>query len=174
MPVRSRHLKIAAAAAIAVALLAGSVASAADPQPAASATAPAEGVELPALQPGLWEYRRTLAQGRTPKPQGATIRKCTDPRAEIREKMAELKKRNCQFTPLTRRKDRYLSSWTCPTPYGPRNFRDVLIVKDAGSYQDLIEMRSGQQTSQQRIDARRLGECPARDTGVSQPPATKK
>jgi hypothetical protein len=174
MPVRSPRLTVAAAAATAVALLAGAAASAADPQPAARASTPADGVELPALQPGLWEYRRTLAHGQAAKPQTATLRKCTDPRAEIRDKMTELRKKNCQFTPLTKRGDRYLSSWTCPTPYGPSRFRDVLIVKDAGSYQDLIEMRSGTQTSEQRIDARRLGECPARDAGPSQPPASKK
>ena len=41
-----------------------------------------------------------------------------------------------------------------------------------GSYQDLIEMRSGQQTSQQRIDAKRLGGCP-RDAGAPRSPAPK-
>jgi hypothetical protein len=174
MPIRHRRLTIVAAAVSALAPLAGAAALAADPQPAARAGAPADSVDLPALQPGLWEYRRMLPQGPAAKQQAATIRKCTDPRAEIREKMAELKKRNCQFTPLMKRGERYLSSWTCPTRYGPTNFRDTLIVKDAGSYQDVIEMRSGKQTSQQRIDARRIGECPARDAAASQPPATKK
>jgi hypothetical protein len=170
MAVRVRRPGIPAAAVSAGSLLPGVGAFAADPQPAPSAQAGA--VELPALRPGLWEFRRTVAHEPPAKPQVATLRKCTDPGADIREKMLELKKKNCRFTPLTKRKDHYLSSWTCPTAYGPARFRQVLILKDPGSYEDMIEMRSGQQMSQQRIEATRLGECPDRAAGVP-PPATR-
>src|SRR2546430_153562 len=63
--------------------------------PAATAPAPrSAGVELPAFRSGLWEYRRTLM--RSGGPQVSTTRKCTNPGAEMREKMAELKKKRSE------------------------------------------------------------------------------
>jgi hypothetical protein len=144
-----------------IVLLSSAAVRAAEPPPAVAAAAPqATAVELPNFQPGLWEYRRTLVRGDTAKPQVTTIKKCADPAAEMREKIENLRKKNCQFTPLRRNQDHYLSSWTCPTPGGQMRFRDVLIAKDASSYQDVSETRSAQRATQQKIEARRLGECP--------------
>jgi len=61
--------------------------------------------------------------GDTAKPQVSTIKKCADPAAEMREKMEDLRKKNCQFTPLRRNEDHYLSSWLCPTASGQLRFR---------------------------------------------------
>jgi len=91
----------------------------------------------------------------------STVRKCSDPTAEIRNKMAVLKSRNCQFTPLRRKQDHYLSEWTCPTPHGPTRFHDVLLVKDATSYEDMSEVYTTERVSQQKIEATRVGDCPA-------------
>jgi hypothetical protein len=153
-----------------IVLLSSAAVRAADPPPAVPAAAPqATAVELPSFQPGLWEYRRTLVRGDTAKAQVTTIKKCADPAAEMREKIEDLRKKNCQFTPLRRNQDHYLSSWTCPTPGGPMRFRDVLIAKDASSYQDVSETRSAQRATQQKIEARRLGECPGLGSGAALP-----
>jgi hypothetical protein len=92
------------------------------------------------------------------------LRKCADPSTEIRKKMAELGKRSCQFAPLAHLWGRYVTSWTCPTPLGPTRFRAVLIVRGAVAYTDLSEMRTAEHVARQRIEAARIGECPASGT----------
>jgi hypothetical protein len=143
---------------------------AANPEPGATSAAAA--VELPNFQAGLWEYRRTVVKGDTASPQVSTLTKCVDPSAEIRKKMAELKSRNCQFAPLRRHGDSYASSWTCPTTDGAIRFRSVLTVTDPTSYVDMSETRSAQGVIQQKMEARRLGECPA--PSVNAPPGSAK
>lgn len=118
-------------------------------------------VELPFFAPGLWEYRRTVVKDGVPAPEISMLRKCADPSTEIRTKMAELGKRSCQFAPLTRRHQRYFSRWICPTPLGPTRFRAVLIVRGTVGYTDLSEMRTNEHVARQRIEAARIGECPA-------------
>ena len=154
---------------VGIALLfpAAAVLRASEPEPGVGAPTsappsviPEPAAELPQFKPGLWEYRRTVVSGQSAKPQISTVRKCSDPGADIRDKMAALKKKSCQFTPLRKRENHYLSSWTCPTPSGPMRFRDVLIVNDPASYEDTSEMHSAHHVTQQKIEARRLGECP--------------
>ena len=125
------------------------------------ATMGAAAVELPFFEPGLWQYRRTVVKDGSPRPQTSMLRKCADPSTEMREKMAELGKRSCRFAPLAHRHHRYISSWTCPTPLGPTSFRAVLIVRDPAGYTDLSEMRAREHVARQRIEAARIGECPA-------------
>ena len=40
-------------------------------------------------------------------------------------------------------------------------FSSVVTVRDSSGYEDLSEMHSAQHVSQQSIEARRLGDCPA-------------
>jgi hypothetical protein len=119
---------------------------------------------LPVFQAGLWQYRRTVMKDDSRAPQVSMLRKCADPSAEIRTKMAQLERRSCQFAPLSHRHGRYFSSWVCPTPLGPTRFRAVLIVRGAGSYTDLSEIRTTEHVARQRIEATRIGECPERGT----------
>jgi hypothetical protein len=90
-------------------------------------TAAARADDLPHFQAGLWEYRRTLTKPGPGNPQVSTFQKCSDPTAEIRQKMAELEKKGCQFLPAERNQQGYISQWSCPTPAGLMRFRDVLI-----------------------------------------------
>ena len=112
-------------------------------------------------------------RGGSARAQGSTIRKCADPGADMREKMAALKKKNCQFAPLRRTKDHYISSWVCQTPTGAMRFRDVLTAKDDSSYQDVSETHTAQHISQQKLEARRLGECPGLGAGAPLRPTRK-
>lgn len=145
--------------------------------PAASASsasaAVATPVELPAFRFGLWEYQRTLMQDATPKPRVTSMKKCVDPGEEMRAKMDTLKKRGCEFAPVKRHNDRYISSWVCQTQTGPLRFRDVLIVKDENGYQDVSETHSPQGVSQQKITATRLGDCPGMGSGAPLLPTPK-
>jgi len=156
MSVRRPHLGTRAALVSCLLLFASAAVCPAESTPA-GLTADSAGAELPSFKPGLWEYRRTLVRGDAAKPQVSTIRKCADPGADMRQKIADLKNKNCQFAPLRRNKDRYISSWNCPTPGGPMRFRDVLIAKDATSYEDVSETHSAQRVTQQHIEATRLG-----------------
>jgi len=198
MPVRSPRRKALNLAAVLLLLApdAALCAAGADPAhgapetPAPASTAPAPeaaaapaetsapaprsvGVELPAFRSGLWEYRRTFMSPDTGKPQVATTRKCADPTVEMREKMETLKKKGCQFAPLKRNNDRYISSWVCQTPTGAMRFRDVLLAKDADSYEDLSETHTRQRVMQQRIEAARRGECPGMGSGAPLTPTRK-
>jgi hypothetical protein len=117
--------------------------------------------ELPNFQPGLWEYRRTVLGAQSEKPQVSTVRSCSDPTADIRAKVLALEQKRCQFVPLRKREDHYVSSWTCPTPNGVTRFRDVLTVQGPTRYEDVSEAHSPNRVTQQKIEARRLGDCPS-------------
>ena len=175
MPVRSPQLTSMIVGACLLILISTAL-RAADPPaaPAPAAGSETSAVELPRFQAGLWEYRRTLVSGQSAKPQVSMVRKCADPSADIREKIADLKKKNCQFTPLRRNQDHYLSSWVCQTPKGAMRFRDVLTASDESSYQDVSETHSAQHISQQKLEARRLGECPGLGAGAPMTPTPKK
>lgn len=119
--------------------------------------------ELPFFAPGLWEYRRTVVKDGIPSPQISLLRKCADPSVEIREKLAQLGKRSCRLAPLSHRLHRYFSSGICPTPLGPTRFHAVLIVRGTVGYTDLSEMRTSEHVTRERIEAARIGECPANE-----------
>ena len=139
-------------------MLLGQSARGADPPASAPAATTAE---LPDFQPGLWEYRRLAVTSDSARPRLDTLRKCADPSGEIRSKKAQLESRGCQFAPFVRRDGRYVSSWTCPTPEGPIIYRHMLIVTDRTSYAAISEIRLGRQRMMhQKMQARRLGECP--------------
>ena len=134
-----------------------------------SATTTATPVQLPAFQAGLWQYRQTVMKDDSPTPRISMLRKCADPSAEIREKMAQLKRRSCEFAPLAHRHGRYFSNGVCPTPLGPTRIRAVLIARGAGGYTDLSETRTREHLARQRIEATRIGECPG--SGTLTPPS---
>jgi len=117
-------------------------------------------VKLPAFQPGLWEYRRTMMGAESGKPQTATVNKCSDPSGDIQQKLTELKQRGCQFTPLTQNGNQYRSSWICSVTGGTLTVQDVITVRSATSYQDDNEVRHPSQTLRSTIVASRLGDCP--------------
>jgi hypothetical protein len=52
-------------------------------------------------------------------------------------------------------------------------FRDVLIASDLTSYQDMSETHSVQHVTQQKIEARCLGECPGLGAGTPLPRTAK-
>jgi hypothetical protein len=133
----------------------------ADNAPAQTREKPAASpIALPALQPGLWEFRRTLTHSGG-KPKFSSVKKCADPSADIARKMEELKRKSCSFMPARQEHGHYASSWICPAPSGPMYFRDVLTVTGAAAYEDVSEARMGTRFRLQKIEAQRTGDCPA-------------
>jgi hypothetical protein len=144
---------------------------AADPQPAA---VPAPGAaSLPSFQPGLWEYRRTLFNQGSDKPQVSTVTKCSDPTSDIRQKMESLKAKSCQFTSPRLTQGHYVSNWICQTSNGPVRFHDVLTAKDATTYVDVSEAQLSKRVTRSRLEAVRLGDCPSDKPGVLGRPSAK-
>jgi len=130
-------------------------------------------VELPAFRSGLWEYRRTVVRAGATRQQVSSVKRCGDPGADMRAKMESLKKQGCQFAPLKRSNDRYISSWTCQTRTGAMRFRDVLQAKDPDGYQDVSETHTRQHVTEQKIEAKRIGDCPGMGSGAPPTPTRK-
>ena len=141
-----------------------------EPSPAPHALPPEQtSVALPSFQPGLWEYRRTLVTSAAGPPRVSKTEKCGNPSADIQQKTSALENRRCRFLPLKKTGTRYISTWICPTPNGPMTFRDVLTAKGENAYEDLSEARTAQHVTRSKIEAARLGDCPA---GATVAPAT--
>jgi Protein of unknown function (DUF3617) len=141
----------------------------------ASAAAPplprvTRAAELPAFLPGLWEYQRTVLTAANPKPQKSSIRKCSDPSSEIKQKITELQQKGCQFSPLLPRGNQYLSTWRCPVTSGALVDRNVVTVKSDSSYQDDNEVHAGEHVTRSTVVANRLGGCPAPGTNPTAAP----
>ena len=117
--------------------------------------------DLPAFQPGFWEYQRTVMTAAKPDPQHSSVRKCSDPTNEIKQKLTELQRKGCQFSPVMVRGNQYFSTWRCPASSGQLIDRNVVTVISFTSYQDQNEVRSGEHVSRSTVVAKRVGECPA-------------
>jgi hypothetical protein len=151
-----------------LALARGALALGAETAPPASApaSAPAKAADLPAFQPGLWEYQRTVLSMADGKPQKSSVSKCSDPTSEIRRKLDELRHKGCQFSRPTSRDNRYQSTWRCPSSGGPLVVRDTVTVNSASSYQDDNQVNAGGRITHSSIVASRLGDCPTSQTGL--------
>jgi hypothetical protein len=126
---------------------------------------------LPAFRPGMWEYRRTQVSSAGGKPQTATLRKCSDPSAEFKQKLAELKQKGCVFSPMKQNGRRYEASWRCAAPDGSiRAMRDIITVNSDTSYVNESEARASRRVTHSTIVATRQGDCPT-PTRLLPPPA---
>ncbi len=130
------------------------------PAAAASQAQPAAEGELPAFQPGLWEYQRSLVSAAHDTPRQATIKKCSDPSEEMRKKRLELKQKGCRFSPTVHTGNSYSASWTCPAHGGVVAMSQVITVTSDSSYEDANEARFEDQVMRTRIVATRVGACP--------------
>ena len=122
--------------------------------------ASAREAELPSLKPGMWEYQRTLTTRARGTPAVAKVSKCGDPTVEMRNKLAELEKKGCRFSPTVHLGNTYRASWTCPTHGGVVAMSQKLTVTSESSYEDISEARFEEQQTRTKIVATRIGECP--------------
>ena len=122
---------------------------------------PAAPDAVPTFKPGLWEYQRTLLSAANAAPQKSSFSRCSDPSQEIRQKLAAMKQKGCTFTPLNAaRRDRYVSTWKCPsTAGGTLVIRNAVTVKSDRSYQDVNEIRTADRVTRSLVVANRIGDC---------------
>lgn len=143
------------------------------PIPRATASQGDPNLTLPQFRPGMWEYRRTRINSGGAKPQTATVRKCGDPTAEFKRKLAELQGRGCVFKPLRQDGPRYEASWSCSAPDGGvLAMRDIITVLSDTSYRNESEAFVSHEATHSTIVAIRLGDCGANgrpDPGVRGP-----
>jgi hypothetical protein len=114
---------------------------------------------LPRLQPGNWQYQRSVISATGAAPRQATISKCADPSQEMRGKLAELKQKGCRFSPTTHTGNSYSTSWTCPARGTLLVMTQVITVTSDSSYEDSTEARLQEQVMRTKIVATRVGEC---------------
>ncbi|HKB49640.1 MAG TPA: DUF3617 family protein, partial [Ktedonobacterales bacterium] len=125
-------------------VVAGPPTSPTPPPPSAAVPSPvtsAPEAELPSLKPGMWEYQRTLTTRARGTPAQAKVSKCSDPTLEMRNKLAELEKKGCRFSPTVHLGNTYRASWTCPTHGGVVAMSQKLTVTSDSSYEDISEAR---------------------------------
>jgi hypothetical protein len=140
------------------------------PPPAAHSASPSAAVELPTFKPGMWQYQRTtMVAGARGKPANTTVRKCSDPNKEIRDKRAQMKEKGCQFAPMSREGSHYRSTFMCPVKGGSLTMSEVITVKGDSSYQEAHESRYGKQVTHTTIVATRVGECSPTGAAAPQP-----
>jgi hypothetical protein len=129
---------------------------------------------LPAFRPGVWEYHRTQVSSAGGTPQTVTLRKCSDPSAEFKQKLAQLKQKGCVFSPLKQSGQRYEASWRCAAPDGSVvAMRDIITVNSGTSYVNESEARASRRVTQSTIVATRQGDCPASAPPIP-PPAPRR
>jgi hypothetical protein len=135
-------------------------------------SAPSALPDLPRMQPGLWEYRRTqVAGGGTPKTN--TFRKCSDPNAEFEQKLAELRKRGCVFTPFKQHGNRYEASWRCDLGDGRMlAMHDSITIIGPTSYKDDNQAVIAHDTTESSTVAVRLRDCPADPSASGSSPSS--
>jgi hypothetical protein len=129
------------------------------------------GAELPAFTPGYWQYQRMIVATGTPRPQKTSVKKCSNPSDEIRQKLSDLQHKGCEFTPLTQQGNRYVSSWKCKSAEGALIAHSVVTVKSETSYQDDSEVRNGERLVHSRVIATRISDCPIAEAVKSARPS---
>jgi hypothetical protein len=111
-----------------------------------------------------------MVAGARGKPASASVRQCGDPNKEIRDKLAQMKEKGCQFAPMSREGNHYRSTFTCPVKGGSLTMSEVITVKGDSSYEDANESRFGKQVTHTTIVATRVGECSPTGAAAAPPP----
>jgi len=115
---------------------------------------------LPAFEPGLWEFRRTVESAARPTDPD-TVTKCSDPLSDIRRKMTEMMRKGCRIQGMTYVGNRLHSSWSCLVEDGAVAVSNLITADTPTSYQDVNEARYEQKSTRSVVTAKRVGACPA-------------
>ena len=116
--------------------------------------------DFPAFKPGLWEFNRTLylarMQGDPPK---QSVKKCTSPTDDMKNKWEQLSAESCKFSPITRDGKRYTYRSVCQQGERVMQTASVITVETDSDY--TVETKSVSQggTSREVVVAHRVGDC---------------
>ena len=116
---------------------------------------------MPAFQPGLWEYRRTVESAAHPDAQPDTVRKCSDPLNDIRRKMTEMLGKGCRLIGIKHTGNRFHSSWSCAIQDGIVSISNLITTDSPTSYEDVNESRYFEKSTRSVVVATRVGDCAA-------------
>jgi hypothetical protein len=116
--------------------------------------------ELPAFEPGLWEFKRTVESVAQPGTRPDTVRRCSDPRRDIRQKMTAMMSKGCRIVGMTHNGNRYRSKWSCMVEDGAVEVSNLIVADTTTAYQDVNESHYGQKTTRSVVEATRVGDCP--------------
>jgi hypothetical protein len=121
--------------------------------------------EFPAFQPGLWSFTSTVTLKGANKPQVRTVRKCTNPTADIKKKWDILAMQSCKFSPMKHEGDRYSYTSFCEKNGLMLQSKSSIIVESSGAYRVETDSRTNNQTQKEVVEAKRLGDC-AKQNGI--------
>lgn len=130
---------------------------------AASGLASAE--DLPAFRQGLWEFNRSIDGASAPADRKKlTVRKCVDPREDMKTQNAMLAKAGCKFSPMKQMGNTYRFSADCTIQGAGRSTsRSVMTVDSDSAYTVKVESEGtkGGKTvrTSEVLSAKRLGDC---------------
>jgi hypothetical protein len=118
--------------------------------------------QLPAFEPGLWEFHRTVESAASPT-EPDQITKCSDPLNEIQRKMMEMMRRGCRIQGMTHNGNHFQSKWSCPVEDGAVSVSNLITADTPTGYQDANEARYEQKTTRTVVVAKRIGDCSPAD-----------
>jgi hypothetical protein len=117
--------------------------------------------DWPDLEPGLWQFSRTLHAGS--KPSIIERQVCVDPVTEWKKQQEALRRNGCTVSTRKVAANRYETSARCDIAnVGKGSSRSTAVIKNAGAYEVTVEndgvlARTG---ARERLVAKRLGDCP--------------
>jgi len=117
--------------------------------------------ELPAFEPGMWEFRRTVELGTHPGNQPDRLSKCSDPLNDIRQKMTEMSRKGCRIVGMSHLGSKFRSTWSCAYGDGVVSVSNVITAANTTHYEDVNETRYGEKTTRTVVVATRTGNCPS-------------
>ncbi|HSO41273.1 MAG TPA: DUF3617 family protein [Rhodospirillales bacterium] len=126
-----------------------------------SAVVSAADVDWPKLEPGLWQFTRTMTTGG--KPTTVERQGCADPVAEWEKQHQASGRAGCTVETVKAAADRYVTTADCKLPSaGEGSSRSTAVVKGRDAYEVVVENRGVLAKSGERehLVAKRLGDCP--------------
>ncbi|MGZ8996149.1 MAG: DUF3617 domain-containing protein [Rhodospirillales bacterium] len=126
-----------------------------------SAVVSAADVDWPKLEPGLWQFTRTMTTGGKP----TTIERqgCADPVAEWEKQHQASGRAGCTVETVKAAADRYVTTADCKLANaGEGSSNSTAVIKGPDAYEVMVENRGVLAKSGERehLVAKRLGDCP--------------
>jgi hypothetical protein len=123
------------------------------------AWAAAPAVDLPPLQQGQWQFRRSVTNEGQRQPVVRTMQMCSDPSADIRRKWEELVGQTCQFSPVQHVDNKYTYSAVCTKNGVSTRMMSTITVRGDSAYNAVTQSYTAEHRSSEIVSARRIGAC---------------
>lgn len=115
--------------------------------------------EMPAFQPGVWTYHRSVEGSTTAAAEPNTLRKCSDPISDFRRNMTRMIQQGCRLIDGIHKGNDFHTTWTCPVGDGNVSVSNLITADGPTRYQGVNETRHGDKIARTVIVATRMGDC---------------